>query len=413
MGKQPLTLETLKTRQSNLTVAVILFAVLFGLAFLAVGLVIHFYNTHNVKFVTGVGPDGGGEITLLAGLGELIVTDAPNNDITVVNTGVVTVNSLNANAGGNLVIDVVAPGLGITNAGNTITLSNPGIITANGLSPDGAGNMVFAAGTAMDVTSLGSTITFNNIGVTSLIAGNGISVSAATGAITVGNTGVLTLNGQPPVLGDVVVTSTDGIGTTTTGNTVVLNDILTTQTALDNTDPLGPLVDYTAFVGFFVPVPENTWRTGLVPGFPSAFVPGTFDDGQGNVGGGFWVVPTTGTYTINSDCEVVPSAIATNDHQSASIALCFGATSEDPLAAGIIPMGAYATLDLSSGTNAGTAPALNRRLSFSTTFQAGCTNCLVQVGQTLSLHTRMDRTGILPGPFTADFVCRMQVARIK
>jgi hypothetical protein len=236
-------------------------------------------------------------------LGELIVTDVPNHDITVVNTGVVTVNTLNADAGGNLIIDVVTPGLSVANAGNTVTLSNGGVtsliagpgvavdaatgditvsntglITANGLNPDGAGNMVFAAGTAMGATSVGNTITFNNLGVTSLIAGTGIGVSGATGAVTVTNNGVLTLNALSPVAGNIVVTSVDGIGVTSVGNTITLNDILTTQTALDNTDSQGPLVDYTAFVGFFTPVPEATWRTGLVPGFPSAFVPGTFDD---------------------------------------------------------------------------------------------------------------------------------------
>jgi hypothetical protein len=433
------TLESLSARQNAQFWIGVVVATLLAVGVIVVGAVMHVYNTQNVKFVTGVGPDGGGEVTLIAGLGELIVTDAPNHDITISNTGVVTVNTLNPDAGGNLVIDVVAPGLGITNVGNTVTLSNDGVtsliagqgiavdaptgavavsntglITANGLAPDGAGDMVFAAGTAMGVVSAGNTITLNNLGVTSAIAGTGIGVSAATGDVTFTNNGVLTLNGLSPTLGDVIVTGTDGLSATALGNTVTLNDVLTTQTALDNTNPLGPLVDYTAFVGFFVPVPEATWRTGLVPGFPSPFIPGTFDDGQGNVGGSFWTVPTTGTYSINVDCEVSPSAIATNDHQSVSVALCFGATSEDPLAAGIIPIGAYATMDISGGTNANVAaPPLDRRLSFSTTFQAGCTNCEVQVAQTLSLHTRLDRTGILPGPYTADFVCRLRVARIK
>lgn len=433
---KPLTLESLARRQNAQFYIGAAIAVLVCLAIIALGVVVGVYNAQNVKFISSVGPDGGGEVTLIAGLGELIVTDAPNHDITVSNTGVVFVNSLSPDAGGNLVIDVVVPGLSVASVGNTVTLantgvtsliagpgisvdapagavtvSNTGLITANGLAPDGAGDMVFAAGTAMGATSVGNTITFNNLGVTSAIAGTGIGVSGATGDVTFTNNGVLTLNGLSPILGDVVVAATDGLNAAAAGNTVTLTDVLTTQTALDNTDASGPLVDYTAFVGFLTPVPEATWRTGLVPGFPSPFIPGSFDDGQGNVGGTFWTVPTVGTYTINTDCEIIPSAIAADDHQSVSIALCFGATSEDPLAAGVIPIGAYATMDLSSGGAAGTPPPLDRRLSFSTTFQAGCTNCQVQVAQTLSLHTRLDHTAA--GALTANFVCRIQVARIK
>lgn len=436
MAKEPLSLESLSRRQNAQFWVGVAVATFLLMGLIAFAVVVPILNAQNVKYITGVGPDGAGEITLLAGLGELIVPNFIDNDITIENTGVVFVNSLSPDAGGNLVIAATAPGLSVANAGNTVTLtnegvtsliagpgiavdqpagavtvSNTGLITANGLAPDGAGNMVFAAGTAMGVGSAGNTITYNNLGVTSAIAGTGIGVSAATGAVTFTNNGVLTVNNLSPTAGNIVVTATDGLTAGSAGSTVTLSDVLTTQTALDNNDALGPLVDYVAFVGFVTPVPENTWRTGLVPGFPSAFVPGSFDDGQGNVGGVFWTVPTTGTYTINADCEVIPSAIAADDHQSVSIVLCFGANSEDPLAAGVIPIGAYATMDLSSGGSAGTAPPLDRRLSFSTTFQAGCTNCQVQVAQTLSLHTRLDHTAA--GALTADFVCRLQVARIK
>jgi len=437
-----------------------LFGVLFAAGIITIGVVMAVWNGQNVKFIadtspTAVGPDGTGTITLIAGLGELIVADAPNHDLTVSNTGVVFVNGLSPDAGGNLVIDVTVPGLSVASAGNTVTLANTGVlsatadigisvtpaatgdivvkntgvITGNGLNPDVAGNMVWAAGQGLSVASAGSTITYANTGLITanglspngagnmvFAAGAGMGVTSAGNTITYDNTGVLTLNNLVPIAGNVIVTATDGLSAAAAGNTVTITDVLTTQTLLDNTNALGPLVDYTAFIGFFVPVPENTWRTGLTVGFPNAFVPGSFDDGQGNVFGAFWTVPAVGTYTINTDCEVVTNAIAVNDYQSVTAALCLGANSEDPLAAGIIPNGAYQTLILSGGTNANlAAPSLDPRLSFSTTFQAGCTNCLVQVGQTLSLHTRMDRTGAVvpPGTYTADFVCRLQVARVK
>lgn len=454
----PPTVGSLNAKYNAMFFVGVIAFVLLATGIVVVGVVMALWNAQNVKFIadtspTAVGPDGTGTITLIAGLGELIVADAPNHDLTVSNTGVVFVNGLSPDVGGNLVIDTVVPGLSVSSAGNTVTLANTGvlsatadigisvtpaatghitiknlgIITANSLNPDGAGDMVWAAGQGLSVASVGNTITYANTGLITannlspdgagnmvFAAGTGLGVTSLGNTITYDNQGVLTLNSLSPIAGDVIVTGTDGLSAVAAGNTVTLSDILTTQTLLDNTNALGPLVDYVAFIGFFVPVPENTWRTGLVPGFPSAFVPGSFDDGQGNVGGAFWTVPAVGTYTINVDCEVIPSAIATNDYQSVSVALCLGATSEDPLAAGIIPNGAYQSMILSGGTNANTAsPPLDPRLSFSTTFQAGCTNCLVVVGQTLSLHTRLDHTGILPPTYTADFVCRIQVARIK
>jgi hypothetical protein len=60
---------------------------------------------------------------------------------------------------------------------------------------DFADTLNLNSGTAMQlvVDSAGESITFNNIGVTSLAAGLGVSVSAATGNITVTNTGVRSL----------------------------------------------------------------------------------------------------------------------------------------------------------------------------------------------------------------------------
>lgn len=412
-GKAPLTLQSINNRQRAMFWVGVVFAVFLTLGMIGIAVALGVLNSQNVKYITGVGPDGGGQITLLAGLGELIVTDAPNNDITISNTGVVTVNSLNADAGGNLLVDVTAPGLGITNVGNTITLSNGGVTSVTA----GAGIAVTPAGTGDVTVANTGVITVNNLPAD--VAGNvilatnpGLSQTSVGNTVTFSNDGVLTINSLAPVAGDVIVTATDGLSVANAGNTVQFADILTTETHLDNDDALGPLVDYTVFIGFLTPVPEGTWRTGLNPGFPNPFVPGSFDDGQGNVGGVIWAVPALGTYTVNVDCEVQPSALDADDYQSASAALCLGATSEDPLAAGRIPMGAYTSIDLSVGVNGTTLPPLYPRLSMSTTFQAGCTGCMVSVGQPLTVHARTDHTGGGP-PVSANFVCRMQVARIK
>ena len=71
------------------------------------------------------------------------------------------------------------------------------------------------AGTAMSgggSVSLGGSVTLNNAGVTSLVAGTGISISGSTGAVTVTSTvsgGVSSVNGQT---GAVVLTDAGSIG---------------------------------------------------------------------------------------------------------------------------------------------------------------------------------------------------------
>jgi hypothetical protein len=196
---------------------------------------------------------------------------------------------------------------------------------------------------------------------------------------------------------------------------VTYSDSLADATQLAATDALGPAVHYEVAIGFFVPVAENTgWRTGVVPGFPMPFVPGSVDDGQGNAGGTGWNVPAIGSYSIHVDCEVIPSAIAVDDLQIVSAAFTLAAQTEDPLALAILPAGAYNTLDISGGANANVAaPTVPRRLSLSSTFQAGCAGCLVQVGDALTIHMNMERTGVLPGPYTVDGYCQVDVMRIK
>ena len=83
-------------------------------------------------------------------------------------------------------------GISITNAAGGITIATSG----------GGGtvtSITVAAGTGMSgggtVTTSG-TVTLTNAGVTSNVAGTGISVSGATGAVTITNTGVTSVNGS-------------------------------------------------------------------------------------------------------------------------------------------------------------------------------------------------------------------------
>lgn len=219
-----------------------------------------------------------------------------------------------------------------------------------------------------------------------------------------------TLNGDVGLVdGTCILTSVDTVGNTitientctntggnnilvtTAGTTTTIIDVLASQTALTESDPLGPQVGYDINIDT---VPDNTWRVTTGAGFPGTFAPGVVagDGGQGNVGGTSWVAPSDGVYSFNAHCTVVPSAYIPNDYQSASIALSLGATTVDPTT-GTIPAGGRSSLDLSVGKNgAGGPAAVLSALSVSGTVHV-CPTCVVNTGEAVLLHTRIDHTG--------------------
>ena len=114
---------------------------------------------------------GGGVSSVIAGTG--ITVDTPTGDVTVTNDGVLT--AVSGNAG--IEVDTDGPG----DNGN-ITILNTGVL---GITGTGAGINVNNTDAQNPVVS--------NTGVTSLVADTGLSVSASTGAVTVGvsNVGVV------------------------------------------------------------------------------------------------------------------------------------------------------------------------------------------------------------------------------
>lgn len=377
------------------------------------------WNQQNVKTISGVHADPvTNDLDLAVSLGLQETPLLVSNTVLLENTGVVTLNSL-ASDSTTRNIDVVgtAPAVVVASAGSTVTLSSPAVCTINGAAAV-ANDFLFDAGPGLSRGTAGHTVTYSNTGVLALAAGTGIAVNASTGNVQVSNTGVLTVNGLAPSSGNIVVDAGDGLAIQSSGNTVTLSDALATATTLDDTSAGGPLVRYESAIGFFVPVVENSgWRTGLAPGFPLPYVPGAVngDSGMGDTGSGTgWAVPALGTYTVNADCEIIPDNIAVNDRQVVSVAMSLGAQSEDPLALAVIPAGGYVSLDLSGGTNANVAaPTLPPRVSLSGTFQAGCTNCPVQLGDALQFHVMMERTGTQPGPYSVSAYCTFEVAKIR
>lgn len=128
---------------------------------------------------TGTGGNGGGSVTSVGVVSTtLTVADTP-----VIGAGNISVNlpTLSNVAGTyrnpNVTVDQTGRVVGIANGAIAGTVTSVAVQTGNGLSVSGS-----------PITSSG-TITINNTGVTSIVAGPGIAINQSNGAVTVTNTG--------------------------------------------------------------------------------------------------------------------------------------------------------------------------------------------------------------------------------
>lgn len=120
--------------------------------------------------------------------------------LTISNTGVLGVGgSTTSYLTGNIEFKS-GSGISIAQSTTAITVGNTGVLSLQG----DTGALSLGAGTGIGISGL----TISNTGVTSLGAGSGISVSGSTGGITVGNTGVLSLQGDT---GALTLTANSGI----------------------------------------------------------------------------------------------------------------------------------------------------------------------------------------------------------
>ena len=120
----------------------------------------------------GIDIDSGSPITS-AGTITLGLSGIPNSSLA--NDGI-TIAGADTSLGGSITADTIAGQI----SGGTVTnsqLVNDSVTVSAGTGMSGGGSC-----------DLGSTVTLNNVGVTSLIGGTGISVDQATGAVTVTNT---------------------------------------------------------------------------------------------------------------------------------------------------------------------------------------------------------------------------------
>lgn len=190
---------------------------------------------------------------------------------------------------------------------------------------------------------------------------------------------------------------------------------LTRRSQLPYSNAASPHVSYRVAIGGFGGVPENTWRTGIFPFFLPIYLPGIApgDGGQGNIFGVSWRVPVEGFYTVAAHCSLIVSGIDTDTHQSIEAAITLGASSDDPFAGGFIPEGGLASLDINTGSLAGSGPTIffGRRLSMTASFHACGSGCPVAVNDRLALHLRQDHSSTgASSPVTFNAFCRMQVA---
>ena len=165
------------------------------------------------------------------------------SDTLMIGGAAITSNGLTFNlpsgtrVGGNLIIDPDKTFFKSVQVDNTSSIeadifndnlnfqSGTGIrITANSSADtiifDNIGVTSLVAGTAMSVNSATGVVTVNNTGVTSIVAGLGMSRNSATGAVTIVNEGIIdvdsgvgiSVGARDPITGKVIVTNTAPAG---------------------------------------------------------------------------------------------------------------------------------------------------------------------------------------------------------
>jgi microcystin-dependent protein len=140
---------------------------------------------------------------------------------------------------GNISILEAALTQNVTNLlGDIANLSAAAVKTVNGLPPLIGNIQLAVVSPGLTVAMAGSMITFNNTGVTSLVPGQGMTVSSGgTGVVTVATTAVLTLNGivPPNTGGQVFLVGASGVGVTNNVTTNTLTfDTSTLVTSISN-----------------------------------------------------------------------------------------------------------------------------------------------------------------------------------
>lgn len=136
--------------------------------------------------------------------------------------------SINAGTGISLTADAATDTLSIVNAGVTSNVAGTGISVSGAtgavtVTNTGVTSLTTSSGLSANTNATGA-VSITNTGVTSVAAGTGIGVSASTGGVTISNTGVTSVNGSTGAVST--------IGANSTTNTARSAAITTTVTTV-------------------------------------------------------------------------------------------------------------------------------------------------------------------------------------
>jgi len=238
-------------------------------------------------------------------LGEYL--DSPGNDDNGVYLGSAQIKGISgvvelptgSTVNGKLIIDPTKTFF------KSVQVDNGNQVVANSFSD----TLNLNSGTAVQliVDSSAESITINNTGVTSLVSGTAISISASTGAVTVSNTGVTSLAGSSPIVGRAA-----GAGISVSGST---GNITLTNTGLLGVQAgFGITISNDSASGIsqisFNPTaaPQTGFTSIAIPGQTSITSDTTSDTLNFNAGYGIILTTTestdTVTVTLNKNIDI-------------------------------------------------------------------------------------------------------------
>jgi hypothetical protein len=149
--------------------------------------------------------------------GSGISVDVAGGDVTVNNTGVLSISDGTNEPSTGAIVLSAGDGLTILDTAGTFAITNTGVTQLTG-------------GDGIAVDQQTGSVTVSNLGIISAVADPGIGVSTTTGVLTISNKGVRTL---ADLSGAVVLSPGDGIGLVTDipSNTITLSNIGITSVA--------------------------------------------------------------------------------------------------------------------------------------------------------------------------------------